>query len=86
MIGTVSFIMDLSFVLKWLKALFCFVFVMGPDFLFEGHRAVIWVAVLHELRSNQRLILSESGPDLKSQALPCLEAVSHPQEPQFPLA
>lgn len=38
MIGTVSFIMDLSFVLKWLKALFCFVFVMGPDFLFEGHR------------------------------------------------
>lgn len=26
MIGTVSFIMDLSFVLKWLKALFCFVF------------------------------------------------------------
>lgn len=36
MTGTVSFAIDLSFVLKWFKALFCFVFVIRSDFLFEG--------------------------------------------------
>ena len=70
-----------SFVMVWV------LFLNG--FLFEGCVDItvyIWaVFVAHELKSNQSPKHLELHPDLESQALPCLQTISHPGEPQFPL-
>ena len=58
-------------------------------FLFEGCIDItvyIWaVFIAHELKSNQSPKHLELHPDLESQTLPCLQTISCPGEPQFPL-